>query len=65
MENPKKRKWYFYLVLFVAFSVGDFAASMVIDQHTLRYSVISALVSGVIFTGLWWLLEKPQEEDKK
>ena len=65
MKFPKKRKWYFYLVLFAVFSVGNFAATMVIDQRSLRYSIIHALVSGVIFVGLWWLLEKPQNDDKK
>ena len=65
MKIPKKRKWYIYLVLFAAFSVGDFAASMVIFQRTPRHAAIQAIVSGLIFVGLWWLLEKPQEEDKK
>ncbi len=65
MENPKKRKWYFYLVLFAAFSVGDFAASMVIFQSTPRHAAIQSIVSGLIFVGLWWLLEKQQKENKE
>lgn len=65
MKLPKKRKWPYYLMIFSIFTVADIVVSLVIDQHNLRHSVIQGLVSGVIFTGLWWLLESPQKEDKE
>lgn len=62
MENPKKRKWTFYLLLFAIFTVVDFVVNMVIDKHDLRYAIIDGLVGGVIFVGLWWLIERPLEK---
>ena len=49
-------------MLFVIFTVVDFIVNMVIDKHDLRYAVIDSLVGGVIFTGLWWLIERPLEK---
>ena len=65
MENPKKRKWTFYSMLFVIFTVVDFIVNMVIDKHDLRYAIIDGLVGGVIFVGLWWLKERPRKADKE
>ena len=65
MEKPKKRKWTFYLMLFAIFAVVDFVVSMVIDKHDLRYAVIYGLVGGVVFTVLWWLIERPRKDDKE
>ena len=62
MENPKKRKWTFYLLLFAIYAVVDFVVSLFIDKHDLRYAIIDSLVGGVIFVGLWWLIERPLEK---
>lgn len=65
MENPKKRKWTFYLLLFAIYAVVDFVVNLFIDKHDLRYAIIDSLVGGVIFVGLWWLIERPRKNDKK
>ncbi len=65
MKLPKKRKWPHYLMIFSIFTVADIVVSLVIDQHNLRHSLIQGLVSGVIFTGLWWLLDGTGKEDKE
>ena len=65
MENPKKRKWTFYLLLFAIYAVVNFVASLFVDKHDLRYAIIDSLVGGVIFVGLWWLIERPRKNDKK
>ena len=65
MENPKKRKWTFYLLLFAIYAVVNFVVSLFIDKHDLRYAIIDSLVGGVIFVGLWWLIERPRKNDKK
>ena len=65
MENTKKRKWTFYLLLFAIYAVVNFVVSLFVDKHDLRYSIIDSLVGGVIFVGLWWLIERPRKNDKK
>ena len=65
MENPKKRKWTFYLLLFAIYAVVNFVVSLFVDKHDLRYAIIDSLVGGVIFVGLWWLIERPRKNDKK
>ena len=52
-------------MIFSIFTVADIVVSLVIDQHNLRHSIIQGLVSGVIFTGLWWLLDGTGKEDKE
>ena len=65
MENPKKRKWTFYLLLFAIYAVVNFVVSLFVDKHDLRYAIIDSLLGGVIFVGLWWLIERPRKNDKK
>ena len=65
MENPKKRKWTFYLLLFAIYAVVNFVVSLFVDKHDLRYAIIDSLLGGVIFVGLWWLIERPRKTDKK
>lgn len=54
----KKKNWTYYLFLFVIFTVAYFLVALLFDKHELRYSIISGLVSGVVFTALWWLIDK-------
>lgn len=62
MENPKKRKWTFYLLLFAIYAVVNYVVSLFIDKHDLRYAIIDSLVGGVIVVGLWWIIEKPVDK---
>ena len=60
----KKKSWAYYLCLFVIFTVAYFLVTLLIDKHELRYSIISGLVGGVIFTALWWILDLVFEQIK-
>ena len=53
----KKKNWAYYLCLFVTFTVVYFFVALLFDKHELRYSIISGLVGGVVFTALWWILD--------
>ena len=54
----KKKNWAYYLYLFAMFMVAYFFVALLIDRHELRYSIISGLVNGVVFTALWWIIDK-------
>ena len=56
----KKKNWAYYLCLFVIFTVAYFFVALLFDKHDLRYSIISGLVGGVVFTVLWWFLDQAQ-----
>ena len=61
----KKKSWTFYLILFAMFMVAYFFVALLIDRHELRYSIISGLVNGVVFTALWWILDKVMDKKNK
>ena len=54
----KKKNWAYYLCLFAMFMVAYFFVAMLFDKHEMRYSIISGLVNGVVFTALWWIIDK-------
>ena len=56
-EHWKKRDWVYYLILFGVFSVAFFLSPLLIDGRTMRYSVVNGLIHGVVFAGLWWLVD--------
>ena len=56
-EHWKKRDWVYYLTLFGVFSVAFFLSALLIDGRTVRYSVVNGLIHGVVFAGLWWLVD--------
>ena len=58
----KKKNWAYYLCLFVVFTVAYFLVALLFDKHELRRSIISGIVSGVVFTALWWLLDKAMKK---
>jgi len=64
MKAYKKRDWTFYLFLFVVFTSVDCLVDIFLFDHELRYSIISGLVSGVIFIILWWFLDQGHEQIK-
>ena len=70
-EHFKKNDWVYYLIVFVIYTVVFFLGSKLFGGEW-RYSIISALVSGIIFTPLMALMnhmgkdvEKAVEEDKR
>lgn len=70
-EHFKKKDWVYYLIVFVNYTVVFFLGSKLFGGEW-RYSIISALVSGIIFTPLMALMnhmgkdvEKAVEEDKR
>ena len=64
MKPIKKKGWAFYLLLFGVFTVVDFLVNILFSHHELRYSIINGVVSGVVFTILWWLLDQGHEQIK-
>ncbi len=56
-EHLKKRDWVYFLTLFGVFSVAFFLSPLLIDGRTVRYSVVNGLIHGVVFAGLWWLVD--------
>lgn len=70
-EHFKKKDWVYYLIVFVIYTVVFFLGSKLFGGEW-RYSIISALVSGIIFTPLMALMnhmgkdvEKAVEEDTR
>lgn len=61
-KKARKRNWIYYLLLFAVFVLAFFLVDKLVDGQSLRYSVIKSLVSGVIFTALWWLLDRGQHK---
>ena len=58
----KKRKWTYYLCVFAVFTVLFFLVSLMFDKHNLRYSIISGLVGGVVFTVLWFFFDQGEKQ---
>lgn len=70
-EHFKKKDWVYYLIVFVIYTVVFFLGSKLFGGEW-RYSIISALVGGIIFTPLMALMnhmgkdvEKAVEDDKR
>jgi hypothetical protein len=64
-EHWGKRDWVYALTLFVVFTVAFFLSSLLIEGHALRYAVVSGLIHGVVFAGLWWLMDVLIAANKK
>lgn len=64
MKPIKKKGWAFYLLLFGVFTVVDFLVNILFSHHELRYSIIKGVVSGVVFTILWWFIDQGHEQIK-
>ena len=64
MKPIQKKGWSFYLLLFGIFPVVDFLVNILFSHNELRYSIINGLVSGVVFTILWWFLDQGHEQIK-
>ena len=58
MKLFKKKNWAYYLFLFAVFSLAFFLVRILFDHDGLRSAVIGGLVSGVVFTILWWFLDQ-------
>ncbi len=56
-EHWKKMDWVYYLTLFGVFSVVFFLSPLLIDGRTVGYALRNGLIHGVVFAGLWWLVE--------
>ena len=64
MKLFKKKNWAYYLFLFGVFTLVDFLVNILFSHHELRYSIINGVVSGVVFTILWWFLDQGHEPIK-
>lgn len=64
MKLFKKKNWAYYLFLFGVFSLAFFLVRILFDHDGLRSAVIGGLVSGVVFTILWWFLDQGHEQIK-
>ena len=58
MKLFKKKNWAYYLFLFGVFSLAFFLVRILFDHDGLRSAVIGGVVSGVVFTILWWFLDQ-------
>ena len=65
MSILKKRNWKFYLIEFVALSVAYFLVDWLCSGLSLRRSIIGGLVSGVLFTVIFWFFDQGLEQIKK
>ena len=65
MSILKKRNWKFYLIEFVALSVAYFLVDWLCSGLSLRRSIIGGLVSGVLFTVIFWFFDQGTEQIKK
>ena len=64
MKLFKKKNWAYYLFLFGVFSLAFFLVRILFDHDGLRSAVIGGLVSGVVFTILWWYNDQGHEQIK-
>ena len=64
MKLFNKKNWAYYLFLFGVFTLVDFLVNILFSHHELRYSIISGVVSGVVFTILWWFHDQSLEQIK-
>lgn len=65
MNFFKKRNWTFYLIGFIVFTVGFFLLDWLCSGLSLRRSIIGGLVSGVLFTVIFWFFDQGLEQIKK
>ena len=65
MKLFKKKNWAYYLFLFAVFSLAFFLVRILFDHDGLRSAVIGGLVSGVVFTILWWFLDQGHASAKE
>lgn len=64
MKLFKKKNWAYYLFMFGVFTLVDFLVNILFDNDGLRSAVIGGLVSGVVFTILWWFIVQGDEQIK-
>ena len=64
MRLFKKKNWAYYLILFGVFVLFFFLVRILFDHDGLRSAVIGGLVSGVVFTILWWFIDQGHEQIK-
>lgn len=65
MNIFKKRNWKFYLIEFVAVTIAFFLVDWLCSGLSLRRSIIGGLVSGVLFTVIFWFFDQGFEQIKK
>ena len=65
MNILRKRNWTFYLIEFVAVTIAFFLIDWLCSGLSLRSSIIGGLVSGVLFTVLFWFFDQGTEQIKK
>ena len=65
MNILRKRNWTFYLIEFVAVTIAFFLIDWLCSGLSLRRSIIGGLVSGVLFTVLFWFFDQGTEQIKK
>ena len=65
MKIFKKRNWKFYLIEFFVMTIAFFLVDWLCSGLSLRRSIIGGLVSGVIFTILFWFFDQGTEQIKK
>ena len=65
MNIFKKRNWKFYLIEFVAVTIAFFLVDWLCSGLSLRRSIIGGLVSGVLFTVIFWFFDQGIEQIKK
>lgn len=56
-EHLKKRDWVYFLTQFGMFAVAFFLSALLIDGRTVGYALRNGLIHGVVFAGLWWLVD--------
>lgn len=49
-EHYRRKDWVYYLTIFVAYSVAFAFVAKVFSGYTWRYTIISGMVGGVVFT---------------
>ena len=65
MKIFKKRNWTFYLIDFIAVTIAFFLVDWLCSGLSLRRSIIGGLVSGVLFTVIFWFFDQGTEQIKK
>ncbi len=65
MKIFKKRNWTFYLIEFVAVTIAFFLVDWLCSGLSLRRSIIGGLVSGVLFTFIFWFFDQGTEQIKE
>ena len=65
MDIFKKRNWKFYLIEFIAVTIAFFLVNWLCSGLSLRDAIIGGLVSGVLFTVIFWFFDQGIEQIKK